>query len=129
MRAVLQRMPVRLHLHADLELLGVAVDDIGDEVDADVERDAHHSIRLGATECRRAAMGDGIGEYHAVAGHLAPFDVTPPTGKDTHRPGEMLVLASRLAILEDELLLLRPLPIRLGEIEVLDGALDAERIV
>jgi hypothetical protein len=41
----------------------------------------------------------------------------------------MLILAGRLAILDDELLLLRALPIGLGEIEMLDGALDAERVV
>ena len=129
MRAVVERMPVRLHLHADLQLLGLAVDDVGDEVDADVERDADHRVGLVAAERRRAAMGDGVGEHHALARHLAPFDVAPPAGEDAHRAREVLILAGRLAILDDELLLLRSLPIGLGEVEVLDGALDAERVV
>ena len=39
-RAVIKRMPMRLYLHADLNLLGGTVDEVGDEVDADVERHA-----------------------------------------------------------------------------------------
>src|SRR5262249_30471980 len=101
----------------------------GDEVDADVERDAHHCVGLCAAEGGRAAVRDGVGEHHAPARHLAPFDVAPSSGEDAHRPREVMVLAGGLAILDDELLLLRPLPIGLGEVEVLDGALDADRIV
>ena len=106
-----------------------AVDDVGDEVDADVERDARDRIGLGAAERRRAAMGDGVGEHRALARHLAPFDVAPPAGEDAHRPREVLILLGRLAVLDDELLLPRRLPERHGEVEVLDVALDAERVV
>ncbi len=91
MRAVAERMPVRLHLHADLQLLGRAIDDVGDEVDADVERDAHHGVRLGAAKGRRAALGDGVGVHHALAGDLAPFDVAPPAGEDAHRTRKVLI--------------------------------------
>jgi len=129
MRAVVERVPVGFHLHADLQFRRRAVDDVGNEVDADVERDAHHRVGLEAAEGRRAALGDSVGEHHALARYLAPFDVAPAPGEDTHGPWEVLVLAGGLAVLDDELLLLRPFPIGLGEIEVLDGALDAERIV
>jgi len=122
-------MPVGFHLHADFQFLHRAVDDVGNEVDADVQRDAHQRVGLGAAEGRRAALGDSVGEHHALARYLAPFNVAPAPGEDTHGPWEVLVLAGRLAILDDELLLLRPLPIGLGEVEVLDGALDAERVV
>src|SRR5262249_28415272 len=117
------------HLHADLQFRRRAVDDVGNEVDADVERDAHHRVGLGAAEGRRAAMSDGVGEHHALARHLAPFYVPPSSGEDAHRPPELLALTGCLAILDADLLLLRPLPIGLGEVEVLDGALDADRIV
>src|SRR5437588_841416 len=46
-RAVLERMPVRLDLHADLQLLDRAVDDVGDEVDTDVEGHTDHCVGLG----------------------------------------------------------------------------------
>ena len=48
MLAVVERMPVRLHLHADLQVLGLAVDHVGDDVDADVERHARDGVGLGA---------------------------------------------------------------------------------
>src|SRR5262249_47126777 len=129
MRAVVERAPVGFHLHTDLQFRRRAVDDVGNEVDPDVERDAHHRVGLGAAERRRCAVGDGVGEHHALARYLAPFDVAPSSGEDAHRPREVLVLAGGLAILDDELLLLRPFPIGLGKVEVLDRALDAERIV
>src|SRR5712671_1764448 len=129
MGAVLERMPVGLDLQADLELLGLAVDDVGDEVAADVERDAHDGIGLGAAERRRAALRDGVGEHLALARHLAPFDVAPPSGEDADRPREVLIFSGRLAVLHEQLLLLRPFPIGLGEVEVLDRALDAQRVV
>src|SRR5205085_7574362 len=91
-------------------------------------RHADHRIGLGAAERRGAAMGDRVGEHHAFPRHFPPFDVAASPGEDAHRPREVLVLAGRLAILDDELLLLRAFPIGLGEVEVLDRALDAERV-
>ena len=127
--AVGQRMPVWLDLHADFQLLGRAVDHVGDDVDADVERDAGDGIGLGALEGRRPAVRDGEGEHRALARHLAPFDVAPPAGEDAHRAREVLIFLRRLAVLDHELLLPRRLPERHAEIVVLDVALDAERIV
>ncbi len=129
MRAVLERMPVRLHLQADFQLVDRTVDDVRNEVDADIERDAHDCIGLGATERGRAALGDGVGEHRALARNFTPLDITSPSREDAHRPREMLVLAGRLAMLDDELLLLRALPVGLGVIEMLDSAFDAERVV
>src|SRR5690242_13414965 len=100
MLAVLERMPVGLHRHSDLELIGAAVDHSGDEVDADIERDARHRIRLVAAEGRRSAMRDGEGEQRALAGDLAPFDVSAPAREDAHRAWEVLVLLRRLAVLD-----------------------------
>src|SRR5262249_41912465 len=89
----------------------------------------HHRVGLGAAEGWRAAVGHRVGEHHALARRLAPFDVAPSSGEDAHRPREVLVLAGGLAILDEELLLFRPLPIGLGKVEVLDGALAPALIV
>src|SRR5205085_6534420 len=86
-------------------------------------------VGLGAAEGRRAAVGDGVGEHHALARDFPPFNVAPPSGEDAHRAREVLILARHLAILEHELPLLRALPVGFGEVEVPDGALDAERVV
>src|SRR6202035_4130528 len=122
-------MPVRLDLHADFQFLGRTIDDVGDDVDADVERDAGDGIRLGALESRWPAVRDGEGEYRALARHLAPFDVAPAAGENAHRAREVLILLRCLAVLDHELLLLRRLPERHAEIIMFDVALDAERIV
>src|SRR6202035_3248313 len=82
-----------------------------------------------AVERRRPAMRDGEAEHRALAGHLAPFDVAPPSGEDAHRPREVLVLLGALAVLDDQLLLPRRLPERQAEIVMLDVALDVERVV
>jgi hypothetical protein len=50
-------------------------------------------------------MRDGVGEYHALAGDFAPFDVAPLAGEDAHGAREVLILAGGLAVLDDELLL------------------------
>src|SRR5450631_3521380 len=125
-RPVVERMPVGFYFHSDFQFRGGAMHDVGDEVDADIERYAHHRIGLGAAEGRRAARGGGVGEHHALAGDFAPLDVAASAGEDAHRAWKVLVFAGRLAALDDELLAPRSLPVRLGEIEVLDGALDAE---
>src|SRR6202035_1015311 len=78
--AVGERVPVRLDLHADFQFLGRAIDDVGDEVDADVERDAGDGIRLGALEGRWSAVRNGEGEYRALARHFAPFDIAAAAG-------------------------------------------------
>src|SRR5262249_14210236 len=127
--AVAERVPVGLHLHADLELLARAIDHVGDEVDADIKRDADHGIRLGAAERRRAAVGDSVRVHHARAGDLAPFDIAPASGEDAHRARKVLILAGRLAVLEHELLAFGSFPVRLGEVEMPDGALDGQRVV
>src|SRR6185436_8039188 len=121
-------MPVRLHLHADLQLFGRAVDDVGEEVNADVERHAHHRVRLLAAEGGRAAIRDGVGVDRAFAGHLFPLDVAPPPGEDADRTRKVLELARRLAALEHELLLLRAFPVGLREVEMLDAALDGKSV-
>src|SRR5262249_50848092 len=73
---------------------------------------------------RRAAMRDGVGEHHALARDFAPFDVAV---KMLTRRGKCL--ASGLAVLDDEFLPAGPLPVRFGETEVFNRALDAERVV
>src|SRR5260370_38280698 len=97
-------MPMRLYLHVDLDLLGGAVDEVGDEVDADVERHARDSVRLCATKCGRAAMRDSVGEHHALAGDFAPFDIPPLAGEDAHRSREVLTFGGGAAGLASELL-------------------------
>src|SRR5690242_21364042 len=92
MLAVLEWMPVGLHRHSDLELIGAAVDHSGDEVDADIERDARHRIRLVAAEGRRSAMRDGEGEQRALAGDLAPFDVSSRARKQAPRAEQKMIL-------------------------------------
>src|SRR6185503_11819518 len=98
MLAVVERMPVRLHLHADLQVLGLAVDQIGNEIDADVERHAGDGIRLLALERGRAAMRYRVGEHRALARDLTPFDVAAPSGEDADRARKVLILAGRLAV-------------------------------
>src|SRR6266568_3243874 len=74
-------------------------------------------------------MRDGVGEHHALARDFTPFDVAPLAREDAHWAREVLILAGGLAVLDDELLLAGALPIRLGEIEVFNRTLDAERVV
>src|SRR5262245_9501692 len=74
-------------------------------------------------------MRDSIREHHALAGDFAPFDVAPLAGENTHRAREVLILAGGLAVLDDELLPPRALPIRFGEIEVFNCTLYAESVV
>src|SRR5215467_13707969 len=129
MLAVLKRMPVCLHLHADLELLRRAVDHAGDDIDADFKRHARNRIGLPALERRRPAVRDREREHRALAGDLTPFDVAAAACKYAHRTGKVLVSLRGLAVLDDELLLPRRLPERHAKIVVLDVALDVERIV
>src|SRR5262249_55926466 len=128
-RAVRERIPMRLDLHADLDLLGGTVNEVGDEVHADVERHARDRVRLGAVKYRWAAMRDGVREHHALAGDFAPFEVAPLAGEDAHRAREVLILSGGLAVLDDQLLLPGALPIGLREIEVFNRALDTEGVV
>ena len=57
MFAVLERMPVWLHLHANLQLLGRAVDHVGDDVDTDVEGYTGDGIGLDSLKSRWSAVG------------------------------------------------------------------------
>src|SRR5215472_15139226 len=105
MFAVIEWMPVRLHLHADLELLGRAIDHVGDDVDTDVKGHVGDGVRLDALKGRRPAVCNGEREYRALARDLTPFDVPASTGEDAHRARKVLVLLCRLAVLDDEFLL------------------------
>src|SRR5690242_9931206 len=126
MFAVLEWMPVWLHFHADLQLLGRAVDHAGDDVDTDIECHAGNGIGLGALKRRWSTMRNCEGEYRAPAGHLAPFDVAAPAGKDAHRARKMLILLCRLAVLDHELLLPRRFPERHAKIVMPDVTPDLE---
>src|SRR5262249_5763274 len=103
-------------------------DEVGNEVDADVERHARDRVRLGAAKYRRAPMRDGIGEHHALARDFAPFDVAPLAGEDAHRAREVLILAGGLAVLDDEFLPAGPPPVRFGKNAEVKCTLCARRV-
>src|SRR5215469_10673530 len=112
MFTVFKRMPIRLHLHADLQLLGRAIDHVGDDIDTDIEGHAGDGIGLDTLKSRWPAVRNGEGEYGAFAGDLTPFDVAASAGEDAYRAREVLVLLCRFAVLDDELFLPCGLPER-----------------
>src|ERR1700751_3552190 len=103
MFAVVERMPIRLDVHPDLQLLGRAVDHASDDIDPDVECHAGDGIGLDTVKCRRPAVGNSEGEYRPFTGDLAPFDVAPSAGEDAHRAWKVLIFLCRLAVLDHEL--------------------------
>src|SRR5215469_18011733 len=129
MFSAVERMPIWLDLHPNLQLLGRTVDHAGDDVDADVECHASDGIGLDAPKRRRPALRNGEGEDRAPAGDLTPFDVAPSASEDAHRAWKVLIFLCRLAVLDDELLLPRGLPERHAKIVMLDLTLDIERII
>ena len=102
MRAVWQWRPERFDRKADAHFVKLAMHDIGQYIDANVERDGGDEERLMALERLARASGDCVGEDLAFARDFAPFEVGPP-GEETGCAREELILAALAAVLNDQL--------------------------
>src|SRR6185503_20063264 len=114
MRSVREWQPIGLDLRADRYLIEPAMDDIGDDIDADIERHRRDQVRFLATKIGRTAPTDRIGEDFPRARHFAPFEIAV-TVEEAVGPRNKLVLAAFAVELQEQFLLARSFPIAAGE--------------
>src|SRR5262249_54676492 len=109
--------------------LGRAVHDVGQNIDADVERHGGDEERLVTLERLARAARDRIGEELALSGGFTPLE-NPAAREKAGGAREEMMLAAFAVVLDEQLLGARAVPVRLGEAARLGGlALDAQRVV
>src|SRR5262245_65757219 len=98
---VRQRCPERLDLEADTHFVEPAMHDVGEHVDADVERDRRDEEWLVALEGFARATGDRVGENLALPGHFPPLEIGP-SAEDAGSAREELILAALAVVLAQQ---------------------------